>query len=338
VIPSPRRKQTRAGSTVGVDDTQLVELTDLGPPPRARVAVHDDSIDHVGLARTTIDALGHAVAATGAGRAAIATIVEALRDDDPPDVVVVGLPGGEAILDAARALEPRRPVLVGAIAGVAATAADRAHAAGADLVTRRPHDAEHLGPVLMAAATLAVDRARLVQLQGTEAMLRARLTRDDRGEHATGFHTVESFQRVLAIELKRARRFGYALSVCHLAMVPSRDTPPPSLAHELHVRAAAVVREAIRDIDFPVELGDDHFLVLLPDTDAPGAALVARRIVAAARRRALRANGKTWTAALAAGVAGTPGGEAISMAHLMRAAAAALRGALLGNSNVVVAP
>jgi len=330
-------KRSRAGSTVAVEDAQLVEMDELGPPPRARVAVHDGAADHVGIARTTIDALGHSVAVHGAGAPAVRAIIEAMRSDDPPEVVLVGLPGGEPILDAARALAPRRPVLVAAVGGAATTAADRAHAAGADLVTRRPHDGEHLGPVLMAAAALAGERARTVQLQGTEQLLRARLTKDDSGERATGFHTIESFQRALEIELKRARRYGYALSVCQLGLVPPREAPTPAIANELHVRAGAALRAAIRDIDLAVELGDARFLVLLPYTDAPGAAQVARRICATARERALRTGGATWTPALAAGVAGSPGGEALSMAQLMRGAADAMRLALRRRADVVVA-
>jgi hypothetical protein len=337
VTTPPRRKRTRAGSTVAVEDAQLVDADDLGAPPRARVAVHDASADHVGVARATIDQLGHAIAVAGAGAPAVKKIVDAMRSADPPDVVIIGLPGGEPILDAARALAPRRPVLVAAIGGPAATAADRAHAAGADLVTRRPHDGEHLGPVLMAAAALAGEHARLVVAQGTEAMLRARLAKEDTGERETGLHTIESFHRVLEVELKRAKRFGYALSVCHLAIVPPRIAPTPAITHELHVRAAAAIRAAIRDIDFPVEIGEDRFLVLLPYTDATGASIVARRIAAAAQDKTLRANGALWTPALAIGVAGTPAGQAISMAALMRGAADALRASLRRGGDLVVA-
>src|SRR5688572_28102696 len=205
----------------------MLEISDLGPPPRTTVAVLESSADHVSQARATIEALGHALAGGGTGAAAGKRLLEVLRAASPPEVLLVGLPGGEAVIDAARALAPRRPVLIAAVTGAAATAADRAHAAGADLVTRRPHDAEHLGPVLMAAAVIAAERTKLLTLQGNEQMLRARLAEHDPVDGETGFTSFERFKQVLEQELKRARRFGYVLSVCQLALNRG-DPPPPS--------------------------------------------------------------------------------------------------------------
>jgi PleD family two-component response regulator len=200
-------------------------------------------------------------------------------------------------------------------------------------MVRRPLDAERLGPILMAAAALSHDRAKLVQAQGAEQMLRSRLERRD--DTATGFQTLDQWKRVLEVELKRARRYGYALSVCNLAMVPA---PPPAIANDLRVRVAAAVRAAIRDIDFPVELTDDRFLVLLPYTDVAGAEHVAHRIVAAVREApGVRSAGRTWTTSVVAGVAGVTAGGPVSMAQLMRDAGQAVLAAKKRGVDVVVA-
>lgn len=327
-----KRAPTRAPSSVEIDDEQLVEVSELGDRPRATVAFHDLVGDHVAQARATIEALGHGLVSGLVGKAAIGKILQSLRGERPPEVVVVALPGGEAILDAARALAPRRPVLVAIVSGPAQLAADKAHQAGADLVTLRPHDAEHLGPVLMAAAALSVERTKLLTVEGTEALLRARLAGANVAPTASGFQSVETFRRILELELKRARRFGYALSVCQLELV---DGAPPAVQHQLRLRAAAAIAGAIRDIDFPVEIAADRFLVLLPYTDSKGAAQVGRRVIAAvAATEPLQGR----AAAVIAGVAGVPGGEALSVAQLMRAAGEALRTAKQKGLPLVVAP
>lgn len=341
-MTTTRRKKTRTGfdtmRTERVDDEQLVEVADLGPAPRTTFAIVDGGADHVALAKATLDALGHAVVASGTGAQGGKKVLAALRGDRPPEVVVVGIPGGEAIVDAARALEPRRPVIVAVLGGPAATAPDRAHAAGADLVTRRPHDAEHLGPTVLAAARLAAERARVVQLQGVEMMLRSRLAAHAESAETTGFHSFDVFKRVLEVELKRARRYGYALSVCQIGMAIASPAPAPAVATELRARTAAAIRGAIRDIDYPVEIGGERFLVLLPYTDVAGATLVARRILGAVRAlEPVRGAGRTWSPAIAIGAAGLAAGGPVSMGALMKQAGDALREALRGKQELIVA-
>lgn len=336
--PTQRRATTRAPSSMEIDDDQLVEVAELGSLPRLAVAVHDTT-EHVAHARVSIEALGHSVATAAAGKAGVERLVTLLREQQPPDVVLIAWPGGEPVIDAARALEPRRPVLIATVAPPAASAARRAHAAGVDLVTLRPHDVERLGPVLMAAGALAAERGRSLLAEGTEAMLRARLARHGEHDTATGFQTFEQFKRIMELELKRARRYGYALSVCQLTMIAPMPAPPGTIAHELRMRAAAAIGAAIRDIDFPVEIGDDRFLVLLPYTEAKGATQVARRIMATLRDAApVRGGGRSWSPQVSAGVAGVAAGAPVSMAQLIRAVGDAVKTARTRNVPLVVAP
>ena len=324
-----RRAPSRAGSAVPIDDEQVIEIAPLAPMPTARVAIHEASTDAVAQARAAVIAQGFAVAYAGVGAAAIAEISRRLAGDAMPDVVVVGLPAGAAILDAARALEPRRPVLVAAVTGSGLAAAERAHAAGADLVAPRPHEVERLGPVLFAAAKLADERRRALASRGNELRLRERLDRVAQVDPATGLQPMEFFQRALELELKRARRYGYALSVCMVRLTPSADA-----SADLRAQALAALAATVRDIDLPVEIGGERVLILLPYTDAVGAASVARRGVAAI---AAVGHGRARVGAVA-GVAGVLGGAELSLAALMRAAAAALREAERGDVAVVVAP
>ena len=324
-----RRAASRAGSAVPIDDEQVIEIAPLAPMPTARVAIHEASTDAVAQARAAVIAQGFVVAYAGVGAAAIAEINRRLAGDAMPDVVVVGLPAGAAILDAARALEPRRPVLVAAVTGSGQAAAERAHGAGADLVAPRPHEVERLGPVLFAAAKLADERRRALASRGNELRLRERLDRVTQVDPATGLQPMEFFQRALELELKRARRYGYALSVCMV-----RLTAVGAASAELRAQAMTALAATVRDIDLPVEIGGDRVLILLPYTDAVGAASVARRAVAAIAT--VGRSGARMSAL--AGVAGGIGGAELSLAALMRSAAAALREAERGDAPVVVAP
>jgi len=322
-----RGPKSRADLTAPIDDEQLLEEAELSPLSVARVAICETSTASLTLARAAVAAQGYEVVIAAAGPAAVADVTKRLTVDPTPDIVLVGLPGGEALLDAARALEPRRPVLIAAVPGSGRVAAERAHAAGADLVALRPHDPERLGPLLFAAAKLASERADLVTARGTEARMRDRVDKLGHPDTVTGFQQLDYFQRVLELEMKRAKRYGYPLSVCLLRQTDP-DKVPSSMKRDLRARAAAAIATAIRDIDMPVELPPDRFLVLLPYTDADGAAIVALRIVnAVAKHPPVRGNNQDWRAAVTAGVSGVPSGGDLSFAKLMRDASAALRAA-----------
>ena len=343
--PKTRRPTTRGDrvkrqpSAIPIDDDQLVEVEEVAPLPRARIAIDEAAAGPLGLVRGIARSLGHEVVAAGAGKAGVAAVVGILRDDEPPGVVLLGLPGGEAALDVARGLGPRRPVVVAACDGPATAAAHQAAAAGADLFAVRPHDPDKLAPVLVAAARMAEERRSLSVARGTEEILRGRLEQYGRADTATGFQQFEFFQRVLELELKRARRYGYALSVCLLGQVDGDRPPPRDVATTLRKRAAVAIGQTVRDIDLPVEIGDDRFLVLLPYTDVDGAAQVGRRMVAAvAEHEPVVVDGRTWRARVVAGIAGLRAGQPVSFAKLMKDASGALRGARERGLDLVVAP
>jgi len=332
-----RVSKPRMESVLPVDDDQLVEEEDVDAPASAQVAIHEQTIGQVGIARDVARAMGLAVIAAEAGQDGVAEAIATLRHDDPPGVVLVGLPIGAQILDVARALGPRAPVMIAASNGPAAAAAQAARAVGADLFAVRPHDADRLGPVLAAAARIAADRASLIVSKGTEDLLRARLDQYGRADTATGFQQFEFFQRVLELELKRAKRYGYALSVCLLGQVPSSKPPAPDVARILRVRAAAAVAATVRDIDLPTEIGEDRFLVLLPYTDIDGAAQVGRRLVAAvAAHEPVTSQGRVWRTRVVAGIAGLRAGQPVSFARLMKDASTALRDARERGLDLVV--
>jgi two-component system, cell cycle response regulator len=103
----------------------------------------------------------------------------------------------------------------------------------------------------------------------------------------------EFFKAFLSVEIKRARRYGFPLSV----MLTSLDrmgeiekVHGQRVLRHLLGGLARAIRRSVRDIDIPVTLRDDTILVLMPHTDAEGAAAVAERVRQRIRRSVYREN------------------------------------------------
>jgi hypothetical protein len=342
--PGPPAGRTRRASTIGpreraisVADDQVVEIEELPAVRALRVAVHEEPAAQA-AAQRAIAAAGHESALGATGKDGIEQIRRLLAAGaEGPDALLVGLPGGEPLIDAALALAPSRPVVIAAVSGGAAEGVRRAAVAGADLVATRPHDVERLAPVLLAASRLADERSRATTARGSEQLLRARL--DALVDPAAGaLQPFELFQRVLELELKRARRYGYPLAVALFAVEIPPPAPPPGVRGILRARAGNALLHTIRDIDLatalPLDLsraydsgppGDERFLVLLPYTELGGAALLARRVIAALGDGApVVAAGRTFEPRFVGAVAGAAPGQPLSFSRLMRDATRAL--------------
>jgi hypothetical protein len=273
-------------------------------------------------ARDALSDAGYAVA-VAVGREGAGRLAEAIRGD-AVDALLVAVPGGEPAISAALALEPRRPVVIAAIAGDGLAAVRRAAAAGADLVASPPYSAERLAPIALAAERLAAERAATLRARGSEHMLRARL--DELSDpDPRGLQPFEVFQRQLELEIKRARRFEYSLSVALFAVEIAPPPPPAGIRGILRARAGNALIHAIRDIDLATQLDHERFLVLLPYTDLTGATHVARRVIAAvAAGDPVISGGRTFPPRVVGAVAGARPATPISFAKLMKDATRAL--------------
>lgn len=96
---------------------------------------------------------------------------------------------------------------------------------------------------------------------------------------ASGAYTEAYFQDVLRNELQKADRFGRSFSLLLLTLEPS---VPAGLSREERLRfrheVAHHVGRALRSTDLLAEHGSGQFGLLLPETDALGAAVLKRRI------------------------------------------------------------
>lgn len=106
----------------------------------------------------------------------------------------------------------------------------------------------------------------------------------------------------LAEEIKRARRFGTALSVVSLAFDgdPIADV---EVKRRLLTTVAGILLCESRDIDH-VGRNEDGFVLVLPQTDINGAVVMTARVLATVEKRSLSAPGVMGIVTMSAGVAG----------------------------------
>jgi PleD family two-component response regulator len=157
--------------------------------------------------------------------------------------------------------------------------------------------------LLKQRASLRSERDQLNTGENGELSLRGR------------FYQFEFFKKLLAVEIKRARRYRFPLSLLLVGLdgglVPEGPGPRG---------LATAVQRAIRDIDIPVTFSSESLLIVMPHTDRRGAVVVGERIRDQVRSRAANA-----TASVA--IVSTDGLPRYTFASLIQAAAKALQAA-----------
>jgi diguanylate cyclase (GGDEF)-like protein len=154
-----------------------------------------------------------------------------------------------------------------------------AEAAGADNVLFRPVKRTELifcARSLIRLSALLSERDELIPPAGLEPA--------PSGIRASHF---EFFKAFLTVEIKRARRYGFPLSLMLVSLDRMDEIEGSYGEGELrHVLAglARAIQRSVRDIDIPVTLRDDSILVLMPHTDRDGAYAVAERVRERIRR------------------------------------------------------
>ncbi len=92
------------------------------------------------------------------------------------------------------------------------------------------------------------------------------------------FYQFEFFKKIVAIELKRSKRYSFPLSFMLVAFDEADAISGSEYARELFSALARIIREGIRDIDIPISFSEESILVMMPHTDIDGALVVADRI------------------------------------------------------------
>jgi diguanylate cyclase (GGDEF)-like protein len=336
----------RGGSSVR-PAPQAHEATSPAPPPAEAAAlahagahgvlVFESAASNRRRAEELLVSLGYRVELPESADEAL----RRLEGDAPPDLVVVGLPGGEAVARAIKARSRgRAAALVVACSGETGEALAMVESHGADSFVLRPYKRDTLAAVLRAAAAARGERQRRFELDAELELERSRLLRHGEADPRTGFYHFEFFKRVLVIELKRAKRYGYSLAAALVQLDDASVEGASAAARgELTAQVARALHTVVRDIDLPVDYAEGRFLVFLPYTDLAGAERVGRRIEAAVRRTdGVADGGRQLQPTVSVGIAALKQGG-VSFAKLMRDASMALRAAQLkGGGRVVVKP
>jgi diguanylate cyclase (GGDEF)-like protein len=214
---------------------------------------------------------------------------------------------GVRVLAAVRGADPHLPVVVLFL--------DRKEAA---LHPGAKGDAVLVGPLTASGVTAACGLAVELRARGERiAELQARLGRTGRSER-----DLEFLKRLLLVEVKRSRRYGYPLAIALLSVDGWEQLVPDLGARgrtALLAELLGVVSGTLRDIDIAVPFSDERLLVLMPHTPADGGLKVARRLCALVRDRA-----GAPKVTVSAGVAAHAGDGTISFGGMVKRAGEAL--------------
>jgi diguanylate cyclase (GGDEF)-like protein len=102
----------------------------------------------------------------------------------------------------------------------------------------------------------------------------------------TGLWNYRSLRQSIRREVERASRFGHVLAALALDLDRFKevnDTYGHAAGDAVLAEFARRIRAEVREVDLAFRQGGEEFVVLLPETDARGAAIVAERLGAAVR-------------------------------------------------------
>lgn len=152
---------------------------------------------------------------------------------------------------------------------------------GADVVLKRPLSEDHLGVVCSQLFRISELRTRVAFLEEENIGLRRSLGADLYLDTDTQFYRFDIFKHIILMEIKKAKRYGYVVSLLMMAfdnyaeMMGWLDPDQRRKLFDLLKKAAV---NNIRDIDIPLLFSEDKILVVMPHTDLKSAAVVADRI------------------------------------------------------------
>jgi diguanylate cyclase (GGDEF)-like protein len=152
--------------------------------------------------------------------------------------------------------------------------------------------------------------------------LRRLATRDE----LTGLLNRREFDRIMAEEEERARRFGQPLSlvVIDLDLFKSiNDRHGHAVGDAVLKEAAARMAESIRTVDRAARIGGEEFALILVQTDRASALEVARRAISSVAKSEVKTGALSIAVTASAGVAALPS-DARTAADLFAAADKAL--------------
>jgi diguanylate cyclase (GGDEF)-like protein len=241
----------------------------------ARVLIADDDSAFRKMVARRVLKMGLSVVEVENGDQA----VEALQNGSFDLLLVdLSMPGknGLEVVQSALQFDPMLPAVVITGTGSYETALEALRSRVFDYVTK-PLDS-------LAAFELTVSRAlKHGFLTKDNARTFARAQQQATTDPLTGISNRHKLKECLETEVARARRYRRSLSILLMdldGLKMINDTCGHPAGDEALQHVARSLAFELRKTDIPGRYGGDEFLVLLPETDAPHAVAVAKRILA----------------------------------------------------------
>jgi len=100
-------------------------------------------------------------------------------------------------------------------------------------------------------------------------------------DELTGLYNKRHFNKAILAEIDRSKRYGNPLSLLMMDIDNFKhhnDTYGHAEGDKVLARLGEIITAAVRVTDLPSRYGGEEFAVVMPDTNGPGAAVVAERI------------------------------------------------------------
>ena len=217
----------------------------------------------------------------------------------------------------AEGLAPLAIALVAALT-VASVGILTAGSAGVDAAGLAWIGVNAVGLVLVADLSAAAARA--------QRMARDEALRASRFDALTGLYNRAFFVTVMEQEIRRSERMdrGFAVLMLDLDdLKPVNDTFGHQWGDRLIKAVADALRQTIRFTDAVARYGGDEFIVLLPETDASGAYIVAETLRRSIAELTLRASERTVRSSVSIGLVTYPQ-DGVTIEQLVAAADVAM--------------
>jgi len=159
-------------------------------------------------------------------------------------------------------------------------------------------------------------------------------------EPITNFYNFEFFKKILGVELKRAQRYNFPLSIMVCAIdnyEKLKESVNEADINSIILNISLLIRQNIRDLDIPVYYKEGHIMIVMPHTGLEGAVTLAERL--RAKVAGFKTDNKnTMRFTLSVGVAERGESENISFHDMCKGALSALEKAVSEGGNRVAIP
>lgn len=166
-----------------------------------------------------------------------------------------------------------------------------------------------------------------------------RLTQMSQTDQMTGLANRRHLAQVLAINYEQARRYNRRLSLIAMDVdffKAINDTGGHEAGDRALTALANVLQDCCRSVDLPARLGGDEFCILMPETSAMEAAILAERVRQAVETHTVRVHAAETTITLSMGITDLNAGPISSADDMMKLADRALYAAKAQGRNRVV--